>query len=111
MNDTCVRPFVSVIRCPPLEVVNSNVNTSDVIYETYANVSCRTGFEFDTNETWTVTQCKASQKWSPQPTNCTGKWSESDSTQQVADQIIISSLTTPRSEKLCWTPHSVHRIH
>ena len=59
------------ISCPPFKVTGAMTNTSDVLYDTYVNVSCHPGFQFSDDQTSIVTRCLANRSWSPQPINCT----------------------------------------
>lgn len=59
------------VQCPSLLTDGADVNTTDVTYETYVNVSCYDGFQISTDQQWVVTQCQANKTWSAQPSTCT----------------------------------------
>jgi Sushi repeat (SCR repeat) len=59
------------INCSSLTVDNGDLNTTDISFETYVNVTCQPGFQFSYNQKWIVTQCQLNGTWLPQPANCT----------------------------------------
>jgi Sushi repeat (SCR repeat) len=62
------------VQCPAISVANSNLNTTDVFYATFVNVSCQPGFRGFNGVNWIVTYCQDNKTWSTPPVmNCACK--------------------------------------
>ncbi len=63
----------TAVSCASLNVAYADLNTTARFYQTYVNVSCRSGYQFADDEYWIVAECQADKTWSTQPTDCAGK--------------------------------------
>jgi Sushi repeat (SCR repeat) len=71
---TCVRIHISGVECPSLNFSNIQLNTTAVSYQTYVNVSCQSGYQFNTSQSWFITYCQVDKSWSTlQTAECTRK--------------------------------------
>jgi Sushi repeat (SCR repeat) len=61
---------LKAISCQSLIIINGQVNTTQVAYQTYANVSCQPGYELNVDQPWVVMWCLANASWSVLPKNC-----------------------------------------
>lgn len=65
---------ISGVKCSALVVANANLSTTVVTFETFVNVSCQHGYEFNVSQYWVVTRCQADKTWSLQLNNCSRKY-------------------------------------
>lgn len=67
-----VFPFVdrSAVSCLLPDTTFYTENSTNFVYGTYVNISCKPGFQSSVNDSWLVTQCQRDRSWSIPPLNC-----------------------------------------